>query len=51
VIVFSAFAIISNTRNTKTINLRVNKLLSSTISKEQFGFLHGRQVQDAIGVA
>jgi hypothetical protein len=35
----------------KIIARRLKPLLSSSISKEQFGFLEGRQIHEAIGVA
>jgi hypothetical protein len=35
----------------KIIVDRVKKIFSKTISKENFGFLHGRQIHEAIGVA
>jgi hypothetical protein len=35
----------------KVIARRLKPLLSSSISKEQFGFLEGRQIHEAIGVA
>jgi hypothetical protein len=36
---------------TKIIDTRIKSFLSKSISKEQFGFLEGRQITDAIGVA
>jgi hypothetical protein len=36
---------------TKIIATRIKASLSTGISKEQFGFLEGRQITDAIGVA
>eukprot|EP01018_Ginkgo_biloba_P022058 Gb_03022 [translate_table: standard] len=35
----------------KVIAMRVKKLLSKSISGEQFGFVEGRQIHEAIGVA
>eukprot|EP00253_Pinus_taeda_P021308 PITA_21308 len=35
----------------KIITVRLKPILSSCISKEQFGFLDGRQIHEAIGVA
>jgi hypothetical protein len=35
----------------KIIARRLKPLLSEAISKEQFGFLEGRQIHEAIGVA
>jgi hypothetical protein len=35
----------------KVIAKRIKKILSKSISKEQFGFLEGRQIHEAIGVA
>jgi hypothetical protein len=35
----------------KIISKRINPFLSTSISKEQFGFLDGRQIHEAIGVA
>jgi hypothetical protein len=36
---------------TKIISRRLKSLLSKSISQEQFGFLEGRQIHEAIGVA
>lgn len=35
----------------KVIAIRIKPILSRHISKEQFGFLNGRQIHEAIGVA
>jgi hypothetical protein len=35
----------------KVISRRLKRILSNNISPEQFGFLHGRQIHEAIGVA
>jgi hypothetical protein len=34
----------------KVIVIRVKKIFSESISKEQFGFLHGRQTREVIGI-
>jgi len=35
----------------KIIARRFKKILSANISEEQFGFIEGRQIHEAIGVA
>jgi hypothetical protein len=35
----------------KIISKRIKGILSKSISQEQFGFLEGRQIHEAIGVA
>lgn len=35
----------------KVISRRIKRILSKNISLEQFGFLQGRQIHEAIGVA
>ena len=34
----------------KIISIRIRKILGRLISKEQFGFLHGRQIHEAVGI-
>jgi len=35
----------------KIVSRRIRKILSDTMSREQFGFIEGRQIHEAIGVA